>query len=86
MMAIPEFGGPDDGSGDDEGGMEISNLEVENPVSNVVTIADVNDDISAQTFQALTRNAFSNSNARPLSIICAQGLIWVRFPDVSTGR
>jgi hypothetical protein len=70
-MAIPEFGGPDDGSGDDKGGMEISNLEVENPASNVVTITDINDDISAQTFQVLTHDAFSNSNARPLSIIRA---------------
>jgi hypothetical protein len=65
LLAIPEFGGPDDGSGDDEDGMEISNLKVENPVSNVVTIADVNDDISAQTFQVLTRDTFSNSNVRP---------------------
>jgi hypothetical protein len=85
-MAIPELRGPDDGSGDDEDGMEISNLEVENPASNVVTIADVNDDISVQTFQVLTCDAFSNSNARPLSIIRAQGLIWVRFLDVSAGR
>jgi hypothetical protein len=66
--------------------MEISNLEVENPASNAVTIADVNNDISAQTFQVLTCDAFSNSNARPLSIIRAQGLIWVQFVDVSAGR
>jgi hypothetical protein len=88
LLAIPEFGGLDEGSGDNEDGMEISNLEVENPASNVVTIADVNDDISAQTFQVLTRDAFSNSNVRPLSIIHTQGLmlIWVRFMDVSAGR
>jgi hypothetical protein len=86
LLAIPVFGGPDDGSGDDEDGMEISNLEVENPASNVVTIADVNNDISAQTFQVLMRNTFSNSNARPLSIIRVQGLIWVRFVDVSASR
>jgi hypothetical protein len=66
--------------------MEISNLEVENPASNVVTIANVNDDISAQTFQVLTCDAFSSSNVRPLSIIRVQGLIWVRFVDVSAGR
>jgi hypothetical protein len=66
--------------------MEISNLEVENPASNVVTIADVNNDISVQTFQVLTCNAFFNSNARPLSIIRTQGLIWVWFPDISAGQ
>jgi hypothetical protein len=54
LLAIPEYRGPDDGSGDNEGGMEISNLEVENPMSNVVTIADANDDVLAQTFQVLT--------------------------------
>jgi hypothetical protein len=66
--------------------MEISNLKVENPESNVVTIANVNDDISAQTFQVLTRDTFFNSNARPLSIIRTQGLIWVRFMDISAGQ
>jgi hypothetical protein len=29
---------------------------------------------------------FSISNARPLSILRAQGLIWVQFEDVTAGR
>jgi hypothetical protein len=80
------MGSPDAGSDNDEGGMEILRLKVDYPASNIVTIANVNNDISAQTFQAMTRNTFSGSNARPISIIRAQGLIWVRFVDTSAGR
>jgi hypothetical protein len=69
LLEVLEFRGPDNGSGDNEDGMEISSLEVENPASNVVTIANVNDDISAQTFQVIMRDAFFNSNARLSSII-----------------
>jgi hypothetical protein len=70
----------------EEEGMEVDEFAEENPATNVVTVADTNHDISAQAFQALTRDAFSISRARPLSIIRAQGLIWIRFEDVTAGR
>jgi hypothetical protein len=73
-------------SSEEEEGMEVDEFEEENPATNVVTIADTNHDISAQTFQTLTRDAFSISRARPLSIIRAQGLIWIRFEDVTASR
>ncbi|KAJ7321811.1 hypothetical protein DFH08DRAFT_969698 [Mycena albidolilacea] len=73
-------------SSDEEEGMEVDKFEEENPATNVVTLADTNQDISVQTFQALTRDAFSISHAHPLAILRAQGLIWVCFEDVTAGR
>jgi hypothetical protein len=73
-------------SSDEENGMEVDRVEPDNPVSNIVTISDVNEGISAQTFRMMTADVFSNSNARPLVILRARGLIWVRFVDVTSGR
>jgi hypothetical protein len=73
-------------SSDEENGMEVDRVEPDNPASNIVTISDVNEGISAQTFRMMTADAFSNSNTRPLAILRARGLIWVRFADVTTGR
>jgi hypothetical protein len=72
-------------SSDEEEGMEVDKFEEENPTTNVVTVADTSQDISVQTFQALTRDAFSISHTHPLAILRAQGLIWVRFEDVTAG-
>jgi hypothetical protein len=66
--------------------MEVVKFEEENPTTNVVTVTNTNQDISVQTFQALTRDAFSTSHACPLAILRAQGLIWVRFEDATAGR
>jgi hypothetical protein len=56
-------------SSEEEEGMEVDEFEEENPATNIVTIADTNRDISAQTFQALTRDTFSISCTHPLAII-----------------
>jgi hypothetical protein len=69
LLEDQEIGSLDAGSDNDEEGMEISCLKVDYPALNIVTVANVNNDISAQTFQALTRDTFSGSNTRPLSII-----------------
>jgi hypothetical protein len=58
-------------SSDEENGMEVDRVEPDNPASNVVTISDVNEGISAQTFRMMTADAFSNSNAHPLMILRA---------------
>ncbi|KAJ7323647.1 hypothetical protein DFH08DRAFT_969194 [Mycena albidolilacea] len=63
-------------SSDEENGMEVDRVEPENPVSNVVTISDVNEGISAQTFRMMTADVFSHSNVHPLTILRARGLIW----------
>jgi hypothetical protein len=61
-----------DSNEEKEEGMRVSQLEAENLASNIVTIAGVNNDILAQTFQALMQDTFFTSNVHLLSILRAQ--------------
>jgi hypothetical protein len=86
VRAMDEGDVEDSYSSNEETGMEVDRVEPENPASNVVTIADVDDSISAQTFRMMTADGFSLSNACPLAILRARGLIWIRFADVTAGQ
>ncbi|KAJ6499666.1 hypothetical protein C8R47DRAFT_1211980 [Mycena vitilis] len=75
----------DDEADEDEYGMDIDEVGT-HPPSNVVVVGGVDESTSAIMFQGLSASALYRSSARPLSIMRAQGRMWLRFVDTSQGR
>ncbi|KAF7351694.1 hypothetical protein MSAN_01602400 [Mycena sanguinolenta] len=54
--------------------------------SNVITIDGLDGSISAIMFRALASNVLFAIRVEPLSILRAQGLMWMRFEDAAAGQ
>ncbi|KAJ6469216.1 hypothetical protein C8R47DRAFT_1223075 [Mycena vitilis] len=83
--ANQEAGEEEEEEEEDEYGMDIDEV-ASHPPSNVVVVGGLDDSTSALMFRNLSSSALFRSSARPLSIIRAQGRMWLRFADVTEGR
>ncbi|KAJ7854913.1 hypothetical protein B0H13DRAFT_1903366 [Mycena leptocephala] len=78
---------PDESSEDDDDweGMAVDEPDDAEVPSNVVVLDGLDHEVSAIMFEAFSRDRLAR-DTRPLSIINAQGRMWMRFADVSAGQ
>ncbi|KAJ7661631.1 hypothetical protein DFH06DRAFT_1325909 [Mycena polygramma] len=76
----------DDEEDEDEYGMEVDGEAPANAPSNVVVVGCLDEATSAVMFQGLSAQALWRSSARPLTIMRAQGRMWLRFANITEGR
>ncbi|KAJ7226478.1 hypothetical protein B0H12DRAFT_1240610 [Mycena haematopus] len=67
-------------------GMDVDAEEPRQAPSNIITVQGLDANVSAPMFRQLAADHFYQSHSPPLAILRGQGLMWVRFEDVTCGR
>ncbi|KAJ7746407.1 hypothetical protein B0H16DRAFT_1726582 [Mycena metata] len=75
-----------DYGGEDGMDLDDSDEEAAAPPSNVVILDGVDESVSAAIFRGLAADALFQARAAPVSILRAQGRMWLRFADTTNGR
>ncbi|KAK7007175.1 hypothetical protein R3P38DRAFT_3212842 [Favolaschia claudopus] len=67
-------------------GMEVPEQRPEKKATNVLVISGFSEDIRAATFESMTRDAFYHARSKPLSIVNAEGRMWVRLATTTEAQ
>ncbi|KAJ7263212.1 hypothetical protein B0H12DRAFT_296156 [Mycena haematopus] len=71
---------------DDEDILEVDAEPARQPPSNVITLEGLDASLSTVMFRELAADHFYRGRATPRAMLRGQGLMWLRFEDVTLGR